>query len=82
MPGPSGRRITVFESFVGALGSNMFKDGVLFQQWLALKGRQSYLQLVIPSVLKRQVLDSAHLVVPSGHLGVNKIASKIQRMFY
>ena len=59
-----------------------FKDGVLFKRWIAHKGAQSYLQLILPSILRKQVLESAHSAISSGHLGVNKTASKIQRMFY
>ena len=57
-------------------------DGVLFKQWISCKGTQSYLQLVLPSILKRQVLESAHSAVSSGHLGVNKTTSKLQQSFY
>ena len=59
-----------------------FKDGVLFKQWVAHKGTESYLQLVLPSILEKQVLESAHSAISSGHVGVQKTASKIQRMFY
>lgn len=59
-----------------------FKDGVLFKQRVAHKGTESYLQLVLPTVLKKQVLESTHSAICSGHLGVQKTASKIQRMFY
>ena len=58
------------------------KDGILFKTWIAHKGTQSYLQLVSPSVLKKQVLESVHSAIPSGHLGVNKRAAKVQRTFY
>ena len=44
---------------------------------IAHKGTQSYLQLVLPSVLKKQVLESVHSAIPSGHLGVNKTAAKV-----
>lgn len=59
-----------------------FKDGVLFKQWIAHKGTQSYLQLVLPTMLRKQELESTHPAICSGHLGVQKTASKIQRMFY
>lgn len=57
-------------------------DGVLFKRWISCKGTQSYLQLVLPSVLKKHVLESAHSAISSGHLGVNKTTSKLQQTFY
>lgn len=57
-------------------------DGVLFKKWISCKGTQSYLQLILPSILKQQVLESAHSAISSGHLGVNKTTSKLQQSFY
>ena len=36
------------------------KDGVLFKQWIAHSGTHVYLQLVLPCVLKKQVLEPSH----------------------
>ena len=58
------------------------KDGVLFKQWIAHSGTQVYLQLVLPSILKKQVLESSHSALSSAHLGVNKTVNKIKQNFY
>ena len=59
------------------------KDGVLFKQWIAHSGTQVYLQLVLPLVLKKQVLASSHSTLSSAHLGVNKtVKEKIKQNFY
>ena len=51
-----------------------FKDSVLFKQWIAHKGTQSYLLLVLPTMLKKQVLELMHSAICSGLLGVQKTA--------
>jgi hypothetical protein len=56
-------------------------DGVLFKRHI-LKNNEECLQLVVPGVLRKEVLLSGHDSNTGGHLGVDKTYSKLKMKFY
>lgn len=58
------------------------KNGLLFKKWVSEDNVLSHDQLVLPSVLRKQVLCSLHNGITSAHLGVHKTVAKIKQNFY
>ena len=58
------------------------QNGVLFRKWISVDSTLSYDQLVLPSVLRKEVLQSMHNSITSAHLGVHKTVTKIKQNFY
>jgi transposase InsO family protein len=58
------------------------KDGILFRKFIQTDNVTSYDQLVLPSLLRNQVIKASHNAILSGHLGVKKTLAKIKMNFY
>ena len=58
-------------------------SGVLYQKWKSdHEGMPDVLQLLIPRILRREVLLKCHDHIFSGHLGVERTVKKIKSRFY
>ena len=58
-------------------------DGMLFQHWITDQNTGKFTkQLLVPMVLRREVLINCHDRVTSAHLGVRKTTDKIKQRFY
>ncbi|MES9883973.1 MAG: DDE-type integrase/transposase/recombinase [Sedimenticola sp.] len=57
-------------------------DGILFRTFVSTDETKSYDQLVLPSVLHKEILRATHSSVMSAHLGVKRTLAKIQLNFY
>ncbi len=60
----------------------ILKNGVLYKQWVNTATTQSGLQLVIPKILQRDVLQAMHDAKTAAHLGVKKTYAKVKYRFY
>ncbi|MCG8033309.1 MAG: DDE-type integrase/transposase/recombinase [Candidatus Thiodiazotropha taylori] len=58
------------------------QNGVLFRKWISVDSTLSYDQLVLPSVLRKEVLQSMHNGITAAHLGVHETVMKIKQNFY
>ena len=58
------------------------QNGVLFRKWTSEDSSLCYDQLVLPNILRKEVLQSMHSSVTAAHLGVHKTATKIKQNFY
>ena len=57
-------------------------EGVLFKRHIEKGSNSTKLLLIVPISMQREVVYSSHNPVTSGHLGIKKTLSKIQRSFY
>ena len=58
------------------------QDGILYRKVEDQNGRNSHLQLVVPSSQKECILQEAHGGSLSGHLGGNKTFKRLKERFY
>lgn len=58
------------------------RDGVLFKWYFKKNGCGQHLQLVVPSLLKKELLSQFHNSVISGHMGVKRTHEKLRQTFY
>ena len=59
------------------------KKGILYQNWISTNKKiPDVVQVLIPHVLKREILVSYHDAILAAHLGVNKTVSKLKQRFY
>ena len=59
------------------------KNDVLYRQWEPMDCREpSYTQLVVPSVMRKEILHQLHAHKTSGHLGIAKTLGKLRQRFY
>ncbi|MES9883466.1 MAG: reverse transcriptase domain-containing protein [Sedimenticola sp.] len=58
------------------------KNGVLFKRWVSTDSKEDYDQLVLPTILQKDVMKLVHSALPSAHLGVNKTVEKLRLSFY
>jgi len=58
------------------------KDGILFRKHEHAKGVNSFLQLIVPTLLRNQIIAASHNTITSAHLGVKKTVEKIRQNFY
>ena len=57
-------------------------NGILYKKFIRKDGSGSYLQLVVPQVMKKDVLYQMHNAITSGHLGSKKTREKTCQRFY
>ncbi|MCG8044299.1 MAG: DDE-type integrase/transposase/recombinase, partial [Candidatus Thiodiazotropha endolucinida] len=57
-------------------------DGLLFKKFARQDGSGEYLQLLVPSSMKKEIMYQMHDSLISGHLGVKKTKAKILQRFY
>jgi hypothetical protein len=58
------------------------KDGILFRKFIKKDGTGTYLQLLVPRKLRKDIMYQMHNTVLSGHLGQKKIREKTLQKFY
>ena len=58
------------------------KDGLLFRVFESEDGKDHTLQLVVPTKFRKEVLDQLHDGPLGGHLGADKMHSKLKQRFY
>ena len=60
------------------------KDGVLYRSYKHphVNGGKPIRQVMVPTPLRRQLMEVAHESIMGGHMGVKKTADKIQKAFY
>ena len=59
----------------------IIENGMLFQKWLT-SDKVSHKQLLVPRVLRHEVLLNGHNSIFSGHLGVNKTVGRVKQKFH
>ena len=60
----------------------LLQDGLLCKNFIKKDGTGDYVQFVVPTTMKREVLHQMHDSVLSGHLGCKKTKEKIIQRFY
>lgn len=60
----------------------MVKDGVLWRQFEDPEGVSRFLQLVVPQVLREEVLKELHAGIVGGHLAEDKTMTRLKERFY
>ena len=60
----------------------LLQDGLLCKNFIKKDGTGEYVQFVVPTTMKREVLHQMHDSVLSGHLGCKKTKEKIIQRFY
>ena len=60
------------------------KDGVLYRSYKHpyVNGGKPIRQVMVPTPLRRQLMELAHESIMGGHMGVKKTTDKIQKAFY
>lgn len=57
------------------------KNGVLYQEMLSLNSDVSY-QLLVPNILRKEVIESCHNALYAAHFGINKTLDKVKLSFH
>ena len=57
-------------------------DGVLFRKFDKRDDTAHYLQMIVPSSMKKEILTDMHACLLSGHLGKKKTHEKLLRRYY
>ena len=60
----------------------VLQEGILFKRFPKKDATGNYIQLLIPSALKREILCQMHNFLLAGHLGCKKMKQKIQQRHY
>ncbi|CAC5422735.1 unnamed protein product [Mytilus coruscus] len=55
--------------------------GVIYQKWREVKSEQDHLQLLVPAVIKKEIISSCHDTAYSGHFGIKKSVQKMKKYF-
>ena len=58
------------------------EEGVLKRRYDNTSGKSSWLQLVLPQLLREEVLQELHAGALEGHLGEEKLLGKVKERFY
>ena len=62
--------------------SLVLRDGILFKMLLKRDKTGEYLQFIVPSSMKKEILFQMHDSLLSGHLGCKKTKAKLLQRFY
>ncbi len=62
--------------------SLVIRDGLLCRLFNKLDGSASYIQLITPRALQKEVLEAFHDTLLAGHMGKKKTEDKIKQRFY
>lgn len=57
-------------------------SGMLYRKWVSDELRETRYQLVVPKTLQQDILTNYHDIPSAGHLGSDKMLSRIQEHFY
>ncbi len=68
--------------YVNCWDSLHVRDGVLFREFHKKDASGTYLQFLVPSCMKKELLHEMHNSVLSGHLGRKKTQEKLLQRFY
>ena len=60
----------------------ILQDGLLCKKFIKKDGTGEYIQFIVPTAMKKEVLHQMHDSVLSGHLGCKKTKAKIIQRFY
>ena len=62
----------------------ILQDGVMYQRWLSVdrKNLPEQRQLLVPTILREQVIKQCHGTLLEGHFGVEKTTQAVERRFY
>jgi len=63
-------------------GSLEIHNGLLFKRSQKKDGTHSHLQLLVPKVLRKEVLEASHSRAWSGHLGCKRTSARLCRRYY
>ena len=58
------------------------RNGMLYRRWESERGDKITWQLVLPTDLRRDLMQRLHSDPTSGHLGRNKTTDRVQRRYY
>ncbi|CAG2254323.1 unnamed protein product [Mytilus edulis] len=62
--------------------SNLVRiGGVIYQKWREVKSELDHLQLLVPAVIKKEIIISCHDTAYSGHFGIKKSVQKMKNYF-
>ena len=68
--------------YVQCWGALVIKDGLLLRKFIKKDNSGSFLQLVVPKALQRDVLYQMHYSLLSDHLGRKKTKEKLLQRYY
>jgi len=57
------------------------KDGVIYQKWKNNTNNQEHFQLLVPFILRKEVLIGSHNTVYAGHMGIKKTKEKMKTTY-
>ena len=57
-------------------------SGMLYRKWVSDELRETKYQLIVPQTLQQDILRNYHDIPSAGHLGADKMLSRIQEHFY
>ena len=58
-------------------------DNILYRKWVPVHPHEpTHMQLVVPDILKKQILYMLHTSRADGHLGITRVLKKIRQKFY
>ncbi|MCG8033357.1 MAG: DDE-type integrase/transposase/recombinase, partial [Candidatus Thiodiazotropha taylori] len=60
----------------------IISSGMLYRKWVTDELRETKYQLVVPQTLQHDILTNYHDIPSAGHLGTDKMLSRIQDHFY
>ena len=62
----------------------ILQDGVMYQRWLSIdkKNLPEQRQLLVPMILREEVIKQCHGTLLAGHFGVEKTTQAVKRRFY
>ena len=55
---------------------------MLYRKWVSDELRETKYQLIVPQTLQQDILRNYHDIPSAGHLGADKMLSRIQEHFY
>jgi len=58
------------------------QNGVLYKRWETPNLKNTVVQLIVPKIRRKQILEEAHDSPSGGHFGINKTLEKIRKRFY
>jgi len=58
------------------------QNGVLYKRWETPNLKNTVVQLIVPKIRIKQILEEAHDSPSGGHFGINKTLEKIRKRFY
>ena len=62
---------------------NLFmEDGIIYQRWLSSRGHPETLQLLVPYILREEVLLECHSSLFAAHFGIEKTTQNVKKRFY